>query len=387
LKLILIITDLGSFNNFLYEISNTFCSYENNRLFVICSNKKIINVNRNYLIKSNIEFIFLDIPRGFSPYKLIKSSVSIRQLIKSIQPDLIHAHFTTAAFPTILFKIKNYKYWTTLHGLGINSTKGLKKIIFFIVENFIFSKFDKIIVLNNQDYNFLNRNFHAKLLKHSSFGVGCDLLRYDKNIFSQHENDNLKKHLKIDSNHFVLTFTGRFVNFKGFHLVIKVFKKLCNIYPNKYKLILIGDEDPLHPTGLEIEDQLFFKTSTDIIKTGFTNEVNKYLSVSNLFIFPSKKEGLPVCILESLSMGVPVVTFNSRGNCDIVEDRYNGLLVKTNSSDKVEIDSFFNAVLELCSNEKLYNNLVSNALSERNLYSRENFVNDNIRLYKNTSKF
>ena len=43
----------------------------------------------------------------------------------------------------------------------------------------------------------------------------------------------------------------------------------------------------------------------------------------------SKREGLPVSLMQSLSVGLPVICYNIRGNNDLIEDNFNGYFVKS----------------------------------------------------------
>src|SRR4051812_37744864 len=129
MRLVLIISDFGAFNNFLAELASTIAQDKQYTLHIICSKNKVINIRDKELFgKQNIIFHFIDIPRTISLIGQLKAASKIRFLIKAIKPDLIHSHFTTATFPTILFRIRKYPYWSTIHGLGMNSSKGFKKI-------------------------------------------------------------------------------------------------------------------------------------------------------------------------------------------------------------------------------------------------------------------
>ena len=62
----------------------------------------------------------------------------------------------------------------------------------------------------------------------------------------------------------------------------------------------------------------------------------------DLFVFPSLVEGMPLCLLEAMASGMPVVTTDTCGMADVIEDGRNGLLVKP-----VDAASFAEAVARL----------------------------------------
>lgn len=385
MKLLLIITDFGSFENFLSELSVKFIENPKNSLDVICSKEKVINKNGN--VKSeypNIYFHYIDIPRKIGILSQIKSALEIRKVIKTINPDLIHSHFTTATFTTLLFKKTSSTYWGTFHGLGLNSSKGIKKIIFTLVESFCFNRLDKIFLVNNQDFKYLERKYQKKVTKYSCFGFGCDVDKFNPVRFSENYKKQLKIEYGIEEGQIVICFVGRFVNFKGFHLLIKSFNKLVSIYPDKFKLILIGGIDPIHKTGLNKNENKLYVSDKNIINIGFTPFVNRYLAISDIFLFPSKKEGLPTCLLEALSMGVPVITFNERGNNDVIVNNCNGILI--NSDKKNDIINILKSIELLAFNKKNRDKLIVNSLEERLKYSREFFIKESIFYYSNFIK-
>lgn len=384
MKVLLIITDYGSFNNFLSEVAIHLVA-AGHEVHVISSLVKVINCNDKYPYTDlGISFHYFDFPRSFNFFSQIKASKKINHQITKINPDLINIHFTTAIFTTVIWRKPAFFTIGTIHGLGYPLVKGkLKKKIFEVVEKFCFKNLDQIYLINNFDYNLVKMKFPEKTFIYNSFGVGCDLLKFDPFAIPEDFRSNFRDSLSIDKDDFVLAFTGRFVAFKGFDILIKAvnyLEKECN-YRN-IKLLLIGGEDPIHGNGLDKQQEKLYKDNSNIIQVGFTADVNLYLAISDLFVFPSQKEGMPVCIMEALSMGVPVVTSNSRGCNDLVQDNFNGLLL----SDRPTVSEVSEAILKLYINRSLLKALSLNALSGRNKFSRTTYVEDQIEIYKDVAK-
>jgi glycosyltransferase involved in cell wall biosynthesis len=55
----------------------------------------------------------------------------------------------------------------------------------------------------------------------------------------------------------------------------------------------------------------------------------------DIFVFPSLVEGMPLTLLEAMATGMPVVTTNTCGMADVVEDEVNGLLVPSADAEKL----------------------------------------------------
>ena len=62
--------------------------------------------------------------------------------------------------------------------------------------------------------------------------------------------------------------------------------------------------------------------------TGHTNEVYKYLSISDLYVMTSYREGLSVAVIEAMAVGLPLVLYDFSGSDDQVEIGKNGFIVK-----------------------------------------------------------
>jgi glycosyltransferase involved in cell wall biosynthesis len=127
----------------------------------------------------------------------------------------------------------------------------------------------------------------------------------------------LRERLGIEPGHLVFIFAGRFVAFKGFDLTVRTFLQIAGTNP-ELRLLFVGAFDPLHPSGLTPAEDHAYKNCAQIIDAGYTDDVASYLAISDAMVFPSQPEGMPVCLMEALAMGVPVVTRASRGCRDVV---------------------------------------------------------------------
>ncbi len=380
-KILFIITDLGSFNNFLGELAMNLASENTIDIHVISSPNKVIDINDKYnYSKYGITFHFVRIPRGFNLLNQIKASREIHQIINVLNPDLIHAHFTTGSFTTVLYKKPVQALWGTFHGLGFTVTSGLKSIVFKLIENFCFSRLDKIFVLNDSDYKCIKNEYPDKASRYKSLGLGCDIHKFNLSNYTLQNQITLKNKLKINDQK-IITFMGRFTDFKGFQIVAHAFFFLAEKNPGVYKLLLIGGRDPIHGTGLNEQDESRIFNHPDTINVGYTDQVAKYLAITDIFVFPSKREGVPVCILEALSMGLPVITCDSRGCNEIIKDGYNGYLIDPQLTDMESAHEVVEKITNLVLDSEIYSTLRSNALKDREKYDRGNFIKEETSRY------
>ncbi len=384
MKIVFIITDYGSFNNFLGELAKEMVM-QRHEVHVICQDDKTIDYPDKYNYKNlGIHFYFMDFLRIFRVSSWLRTSFRIKKIIKNIDPDLVNLHFTTSMFITFLSGKIKYPTVGVFHGIGFPVIASpFRKFAFKRVEFFCCRKLDKILLINEMDYKIVKKSFPQKAYKYHTFGVGCDLVKFDPEKFSESDKFKLREKLNIRPRDFVLMYTGRFTFFKGFGLVVKAFKYIeeKGLIKN-IKLILAGGKDEIHKTGLNTEEENYLVNAKNIINTGFTGDVDQYLSISDLFVFPSNKEGMPVSIMESISMGVPVIVFNSRGCKDIIHENFNGKLLDIHSDHK----TIARAIVDLYSNPARLQEFSANALAQRADFDRNLFIKESIQIFENEIK-
>ncbi len=370
MKIVLIITDYGSFNNFLSDLAIGLRE-DGHEVAVITSETRVINIQDKFDYSgAGIEFHYVDFPRGFNPLAHYRSSKKIRKILNGIIPDLVHIHFTTGIFTTLFSGRLKYRALGTFHGLGFPVLSGLKRTIFGAVEKFCLSRLDKIYVLNEVDYKAVKTLGYKNVEKYETLGLGCDLSVFNPTNFSENVKSELGQKVGVQQSDFVYAYTGRFVNFKGYDKVIRSFLKLYAKYP-QVKLLLIGGNDPIHPTGLT-EDEIHLMNSCEgIIQVGFTKDVASYLSITDVFVFPSVKEGMPVCVIEALAMGVPVITADSRGCNEIVQNNYNGYIVDVSNDNWLHV---FEKMEQLLTDTNSINRFKANIQQGRDSYDRNRYV-------------
>jgi glycosyltransferase involved in cell wall biosynthesis len=84
-----------------------------------------------------------------------------------------------------------------------------------------------------------------------------------------------------------------------------------------------------HSIGAAMErDAAAAGLSDRLVFTGPTHDVHQYLRAADVFVLPSRREGLPVALLEAMACGLPCVASRLRGSTDtIIEDGVNGMLI------------------------------------------------------------
>ena len=373
MKIVIVIPSITNYHTFLREICLRLCN-DGHSLHVITSNKHLngsIDVNES--IHGTLHLI--NFPRKFNLIQITSSIFNILSILRNIKPDLVHGHFFITLFLLSFCKLlSSYKYIATLHGVNSFNFYGLRKYLYFITEVFSIRILDHVFILNRDDERYL-KPYANNISLHRKYGIGCDISVFNKNNIDEQIVNNLKAKFKLSGNEFIFVFTGRLVHFKGFDLVVRCFLNHLKGFPNS-KLLVIGDFDEIHPSGLNESEYSLFLNNDSIIKVGWVNNVQDYLSISNVMVFPSSREGFPVCLMESLSMGLPIITINSRGCNEIVENQFNGFITEPDETVITE------KMTCLASDTILYKMFSHNALLNRRKYDRKLFTEHQYDIYK-----
>lgn len=168
------------------------------------------------------------------------------------------------------------------------------------------------------------------------------------------------KNRLYEANAFVFAFSGRICIQKG---VLNLIKAFHNVYKeNKdVKLIVFGGAGAI---GKYDKKTAYTETCFNYAKknklpvefTGFlkNSDLIKSLSQVDVLILPTdnklSEEGMPLCLIEALSIGKPIIATSSGGNSEVVEDGINGFLVKSNPY----IDGLAEAMLKISLDKELY---------------------------------
>lgn len=117
---------------------------------------------------------------------------------------------------------------------------------------------------------------------------------------------------------------GRLAYQKGYDFLLPAFKKVTDKYPEWKILIVGGGEDKEKLLKLSSELGLTDK----VIFTGAVKNVESYYLESSIFVMSSRFEGFPNVLLEAISFGLPIVSFDCPcGPAEIIENGVNGFLI------------------------------------------------------------
>lgn len=129
---------------------------------------------------------------------------------------------------------------------------------------------------------------------------GIDFSKYRYNFTVRKK---MREFYGIDENELVLGHVGRFTYEKNQSFLLDILKKYVDTIGNA-KLILVGDGNQLKNVKTKAE-RLGLKDK--VIFTGTQSNINEYMSMFDIFLFPSIYEGLGIVGIEAQASGLPVV--------------------------------------------------------------------------------
>lgn len=167
--------------------------------------------------------------------------------------------------------------------------------------------------------------------------------------------DEIYRRYKLPKDAFVYIFIGRITKDKGVNELFEASKSLINLHQNIY-LFLVGDVEKSE----SIDSNLYHWAQGEerVVYCGYTNEVEKYLAASDVYILPSYREGFGSAVVEAEAMGVPVIVSDIPGPTDAMKKDVTGLVVK-----KADSKELCDAMEKLYLSRELRSEMGSNALN------------------------
>lgn len=285
-----------------------------------------------------VKIYHIPIPRKITAVgEIIESFNFTRKLINEREYALIHCHSPIGGMICRLAnrcsnRYRNSKVIYTAH--GFHFFKGAPKrnwLLFYPVELACAYFTDILITINQEDYALAQKKFkHTKVVYVP--GVGVDTKKFRSNLPKK---NNLRQSLEIDNNDILLVSVGELSTRKNHEVVIRA---LAQIENNSLKYVICGLgslQDYLEKlvSDLQIESQVFF--------LGYRSDIADILNISNIYVFPSLQEGLPVALMEAMACGKAVVCSSIRGNTDLIDEKGGALFDPENS------DSCMRAIKDL----------------------------------------
>jgi len=280
-----------------------------------------------------------------SPFKFdnIKAYFQLKNILKEEKFDIINSHTPMGGILARLcgkiHRKSGTKILYTAHGFHFyKGAPFINWLLYYPVEKLLSKYTDALITLNHEDYALARSKMQAENIYYIP-GIGIDINKFSKPDIVR---EIKRKELNIPSDAAVIISIGELSKRKN-HLA--AIKALGKIKSEKIYYIICG-EGRLKESLIKLcKDS---GVGNRVMFLGYRTDTADLLHMSDIFLFPSKQEGLPVALMEAMAAGLPCVVSEIRGNVDLISDSKGGYLCGVN-----DVESYANAVVQLVKSQNL----------------------------------
>lgn len=224
----------------------------------------------------------------------------INRLIQKEQPIAMHIHLANLRYVApIKEKIKGVRLFYTCHSLPHRHFSGKNQIETSAAKELIASNGLQMIAINSDMVNELNMLFDIDNTVYIRNGI--DFSRFESITESKEE---IRQTLQIPNDAYVVGQVGNFNKNKNHSFTIRVFEKLVQKREDAF-LFFVG----AGPREAELREEIEKLHLTDrFLLLSHRSDIPRLLKAMDVFIFPSKFEGLGIALVEAQKMGLRCVS-------------------------------------------------------------------------------
>lgn len=300
------------------------------------------------------------LPIARSPFKLqnIKAFLQLRNIIRKERYDMIHCHTPMGGVLTRLAAIEAKKHGTkviyTAHGFHFFKGAPLMNwLVYYPIERILARVTDVLITINKEDYKRAEKFSAGQVAYVPGVGVDVDKFRISDIICVDRSGENLseeelekafleelffkktseekryigsrkqklRREFGIKDTDVMLLSVGELIPRKNHGIIIEAVAGLKN---SQIAYVICGT-GPLEQELKRKAKQL--GVESQVIFAGYRTDIPEICHAADMFVFPSRQEGLPVALMEAMAAGLPVVASNIRGSNDLIIHKKNGYLL------------------------------------------------------------
>ncbi|MBA4275709.1 N-acetyl-alpha-D-glucosaminyl L-malate synthase BshA [Flavobacterium sp.] len=318
------------------------------------------------LLNPNVFYHEVNVPEyplfHFQPYELALSS-KVVDMVKLYKIELLHVHYAIPhAYAGYMAKqmLKdegiNLPMITTLHGTDIT-----------LVGNHPFYKTAVTFSINKSDFvTSVSQSLKEDTIKlfniKNEIQVIPNFIELDKEI--EEPVTSCRRSVMANENERIITHISNFRKVKRIPDVIKIFYKIQQHI--SAKLMMVGDGPEKEKAEylcqeLGIQDKVIF--------FGNSNEIDKILSYTDLFLLPSETESFGLAALEAMAWSVPVISSKSGGLPEVNFEGVSGYLSEVGNTDEMAENA-----LKILKDNATLNKFKENALSVAKQFDIKNIL-------------
>ena len=253
------------------------------------------------------------------PRNLLSAPATVARVVQERQYDLVHVHTPVAAFVS-RFALRGRpaggpRVVYTAHGFHFHpGGHPLRNRAFEALERMAGHWTDYLVAINNTDFDSARR---LSLLPDNRIrlipGIGIDRQRFSPQSITGAQVRQVRRELQIPDGAAIFTMAAEFIPRKHHRDLLEAFRLLGAV---NAVLVLPG-------SGRDLQKMKDLAETLGIAARvrfpGFRKDMPVLTKASLATILCSEQEGLPLAVIESLSLGVPVIGTDIRGTADLLQ--------------------------------------------------------------------
>ncbi len=277
--------------------------------------------------------------RTLNPMAHIPSIAALTRLMRREKFDVVHVHnplmSLIARAATLLAKPPLVIY--TAHGFYFHEhMPAWKRFVGLSLERMAAPATDLLFTQNREDAELAVKLGLFKPERTLVIGNGADLRAFNPAQVTETKRDMLRREFNIPPGKRIVGMVTRYTRDKGLVEYLEAAAAMRAVIQDPWFVITGGRaEGDRHPLSeKEIKEMAeFYGIGDRVVFTGVRQDIPAVLSLFDVFVLPSYREGMPRSVLEAMAMEIPVVVTNIRGCREEVTHGVEGFLVPIKDAD------------------------------------------------------
>lgn len=297
----------GGGERFVVDLCNRLSENPDNHVILLITNDERVQKNIHYLgnLSPKVSFISLRCKSGLC----LKAFWEVFKTIKKLKPDVVHANCNLLLLCLPSLFLRKSRYFQTLHNVAQACVQ--KKWLKFVYHWFYNNKIQPVTISKTCQKSYIDFYGDKKAVCITN---GREPL-IPTNVTPSDIECLVKERCPI------FIHVARCAEQKNQQRLFKAFDKLKSD-SIKFHLIVLG-------SGYEKKWMPYYKTNSQIHILGERKNVADYMKFADFFVLSSDYEGLPLTLLEAMSLGVVPICTPAGGIVDVIEDGKDGYVTKT----------------------------------------------------------
>jgi len=263
---------------------------------------------------------------NLNPWKVLKYIFNLYSALKKIQPDVcLTFSIRPAIWGNFITRHLNIPTITNITGVGpLFISKNLAYRIARSIYRHALQKTKKVFFQNFDDMNlFLQKKFVRKEIAERVPGSGVDYQKFSPMAIAKTGEEN-----------FIFLFIGRLIKDKGIFEFVEAARMIRKKFPN----ILFNVIGPFWHQNLKSNTITKSDLQNWIVEgiidyQGEKKDIRKFIAEADCIVLPSYREGTSNILLEAASMEKAIITSNTTGCKETVDDEVTGFLCKVKDAE------------------------------------------------------